>query len=64
MPYVKAKKQQTETGIVTRYYLYESSWSGRKLKQKELKYLGKVKPTDEQVRKIIAEIAGQSPAGK
>ncbi len=60
MPYLKAKKYQTETGIVTRYFLYESYWSGRKIKQKELRYLGKVKPTDEEVRRIIAEINGEN----
>jgi hypothetical protein len=55
MAFVRAIKR----GVRTYYYLVENKREGKKVRQKNLRYLGTVKPSPEEVKRIIVEIKGR-----
>ena len=55
MVYVRAKRQ----GKYTYYWLVEGYREGSKVRQRFLKYLGKGKPSPEELDRLIRELGGQ-----
>jgi hypothetical protein len=53
--FIRAKK----FGNREYYYLVEGYREGSKVKQRVIKYLGKTKPSPEEVKRIIVEIKGR-----
>ena len=58
MPYVRTKKVKGQTY----YYLVEAKREGMKVRQKVLRYLGKERPSPEEIERLINEIKGISQA--
>ena len=52
MPFVRTKKIYGQTY----YYLVQNVREGSKVRQKVLKYLGKDKPSSEELERIISQI--------